>query len=393
MNKNEALIYLISCSMNEIQPDEEIISDIDIAAVIKYAQSHSTGVAAAAALKNSKPFQEEKMDKESVKLIHSVIHSAMYRYILFDEERRKVVAFMEDHKIKYMPLKGILLKELYPTFGMREMADNDIFYDKKYQNELCSFFEKEGYTVSSVGKSIHDVYMKKPFFNFEMHTELFSKYFNEKVAEYYSELFTKLEKDDDSRYGYHFSKEDFYVYMIIHSYKHFKVKGTGIRSLMDIYIYNKTYREALDRAYIEHELSRFKMSGYEKKMRNLAYMVLENPDTCLSNIEIMSDKDKKILEYILGSGTYGNYKNKVDNDIRNYQKKQNNQSRNSLRMKAGYFLSKVFPKMEFYEHHYPLAYKIKIMIPFVMIGRIFRIILFDRQKLIVECKEIHRNFK
>ena len=125
----------------------------------------------------------------------------------------------------------------------------------------------------------------------------------------------------------------------------------------------------------------------------MAYMVLENPDTCLSNIEIMSDKDKKILEYILGSGTYGNYKNKVDNDIRNYQKKQNNQSRNSLRMKAGYFLSKVFPKMEFYEHHYPIAYKLKILIPFVMIGRIFRIILIDRQKLIVECKEIHRNFK
>lgn len=34
-----------------------------------------------------------------------------------------------------MPLKGILLKEMYPKIGMLQMADNDILYDKQYRKE------------------------------------------------------------------------------------------------------------------------------------------------------------------------------------------------------------------------------------------------------------------
>lgn len=410
MNRKESLIYLISCSLNERKPSEEIVNEMDLQEVIPYAKTHTTGVAVAQALKNSKLYQDGKMDTESVSFIRSVIDTAIYRNLLFDEERKKVLRFMEENKIRYMPLKGILLKELYPGFGMREMADNDILYDRRYQKELCEFFKKEGYTVVSIGKTYHDVYVKRPFFNFEMHTQLFSDYFNEKLSGYYGDVFSKLIKDDNHEYGYHFLPNDFYIYIVLHTYKHFKVRGTGIKSLMDIYIYNKVYGKELDRAYIDHELRQFGLAGYEKKMRKLAFATLSNPDTCFDDLERLSSQEKEMLEYILGSGAFGNNQNRIKNEMKNYQKSRKGKEGKigkkgklgkkgkkgkkgvGLTGKARYFMSRVFPDNTFYKQHYPLAYRFKILIPFVVMGRTFRVILFERDKLKWELKEMNRFF-
>ena len=57
--------------------------------------------------------------------------------------------------------------------GMREMADNDLLYDRIKQSEVKNIMIARGYFAESVGKTNHDVYIKSPVFNFEFHTELF----------------------------------------------------------------------------------------------------------------------------------------------------------------------------------------------------------------------------
>ena len=73
-----------------------------------------------------------------------------------------------------MTLKGIILKEMYPKLGMRQMADNDILYDKQYQEELLNFMIARGYEPSQIGEGNHDVYEKAPVYNYEFHTALYN---------------------------------------------------------------------------------------------------------------------------------------------------------------------------------------------------------------------------
>ena len=53
-------------------------------------------------------------------------NKAVRKNILFDSEREAITSEMEKQGIWYLPLKGAILKELYPQIGMREMSDNDI---------------------------------------------------------------------------------------------------------------------------------------------------------------------------------------------------------------------------------------------------------------------------
>ena len=48
-----------------------------------------------------------------------------------------------------------------------------------------------------------------------------------RMTEYYQDVKSHLILDEGSRYGYHFSDEDFYLYMLAHEYKHFSGSGTG----------------------------------------------------------------------------------------------------------------------------------------------------------------------
>jgi len=100
-------------------------------------------------------------------------NKAVRKNILLDAERTAIFERFEQQGIWYMPLKGSILKELYPENGMREMADNDILYDSTKQAEVKKIMLSMGYSAESVGKSHHDVYMKPPVLNFELHTLLF----------------------------------------------------------------------------------------------------------------------------------------------------------------------------------------------------------------------------
>ena len=86
--------------------------------------------------------------------------------------------------IWYMPLKGTLLKDLYPKTGMREMADNDILFDASRCGDVKRIMESLGFEIKAYGTGPHDSYLKPPVSNFEMHRKLFDDSFDKCIAEY-----------------------------------------------------------------------------------------------------------------------------------------------------------------------------------------------------------------
>lgn len=85
---------------------------------------------------------------------------AVRKVLLFDVERKKLCAWMDSEHIWHLPLKGIIMKDYYPSVGMRQMSDNDILFDADAWERMEKHMISEGYKAEYVGKGNHDVYHK-----------------------------------------------------------------------------------------------------------------------------------------------------------------------------------------------------------------------------------------
>lgn len=360
MNKaSYDLIYLCKCAVNQKQPDRNKVSEMDMEQLYKISKYHTLTAIVAYALESAGIKHCE---------FHQVREKAIRKNLLLDRERMKLFSYFEKTGIWYMPLKGIVLKELYPALGMRQMADNDILFDPESQKKVKEYFESEQYEVISFNKGNHDIYEKAPVLNFEMHTSLFGVSHDEKWQKYYADVKSLLVKDSGNNYGYHFSDEDFYIYITTHEYKHYSTSGTGVRSLLDRYVYLRAKSETLDRAYIEAECQKLGIDAFEMQSRELARKVFGSAADAK-----LSETDIEMLEHYLNSGTYGTMENSIKARMKKYADKTGNTS------KFRYFLSRLFPDTEFYKKYYPFLYRRKVFIPFFLVFRTFRA-LFRRNK-------------
>ena len=295
----EKVIELSGCIVNNVPPDAKRIAEMNLEALFSASKRHMlsaiTGYALDAAGVSDERFTQEK-------------GKAIRKEMLMENEKRQFFASLEKEGIWYMPLKGAVLKDLYPKIGMRQMADYDILIDPAKAEEVRRILERLGFTTKFFGVGNHDVYYKMPVCNFEIHTKLFGEGHNEKLAAYYRDVKERLVQDHDGGFAYHFSPEDFYIYMIAHEYKHFSGSGTGLRSVLDTYVFWLNYGDALDKAYLNRELMKLGLAAFEAEIRSLALHLFGEGE--------LTEHDQEMLSYIIFSGTYGTIDNRVKNQLR-----------------------------------------------------------------------------
>ena len=280
--------------------------DLDVHQLFRLAARHNVCAAAAVAL--------ESMGLHNVKF-HEALGKAIRNDLLFKQERSDILAELGRAGIWHLPLKGILLKELYPASYMREMVDNDILIDETRRDDVRRIMLARGYNPFSFGRGKHDVYQKKPVFDFEMHVSLFLQYKKEKAYRYFDDVHRLMNKDEGNDYGYHFSDEDFYLYMTVHEYNHYSNTGTGLKSLMDCYVYLKAKGGTLDWDFVNDRLRAFGFADFEARRRDLADRLFSFGD-----IGALPDNERQMLDYYLASGSQGSRKNLVENRLRGHSK-------------------------------------------------------------------------
>lgn len=351
------IIYLTACAVNGDIPDMKKIEGYDLEQMYKVCQRHILTAVTSYALESA-GISDERFTQAKGKAIR--------KNILLDTERGKLLDRLEQEKIWYMPLKGSLLKDMYSKTGMRQMADNDILFDSAYRDRVRDIMLESGFSCENYGKGNHDVYFKKPVCNFEMHVSLFAES-NVMFYGYYKDVKERLITDEDKSCGYHFSPEDFYIYLISHEYKHFSGGGTGIRSLLDTYMYLKRLKDTLDWNYINREAETLGLTDFERSNRELALKVFGR--------EELTEEDRKLLDYHIFSGTYGN----IDNSVRHKLDKQYDET--GKRSKLVYIIRRIFPDMEFMTRAVPFVNNNPLLYPAGVIVRLVRGSTIRRKKL------------
>jgi len=365
------LCYLAACAINGIPSEKEKIKGMNLENLHQMSRMHSLSALAAMTLSSAgvEISPEWRAEKEK----------AIRKNLLFDNERSKILRYFNENSIWYLPMKGVILKDLYPKLGMREMADNDILYDKNRQSDVVGFMKQNGYEAKSVGRSHHDTFYKEPVYNFELHTMMFADIVDERFTTYYENIKDRLLPDEGKTCGYHMSDDDFYIHMTAHEYKHYSRGGTGLRSLLDRYVYLLKKSDCLDFSYIEAECTKLGGDDFEKETRALCGKVFGNP-----SMDTLTDKECEMLEYYMFSSTYGT----MAQSIRHRMEKK--YGRTGKVEKFRYLFRRVFPKTEFYKAYAPIVYKYNILIPAVWFGRLIKAVLGKRKYIKQELSAISK---
>ncbi|MBQ0097578.1 MAG: nucleotidyltransferase family protein [Oscillospiraceae bacterium] len=365
------IIYLISCAIKDEIPEKEKVNNMSFADIYSLSAKHTvTALIGYPLCKCDFLSQDEKVP------FSNAVDIAKLRAVTVGAERESILSFMRENGIWYLLMKGLVIRDLYPKSYLREMTDNDILYNSDFYGKVKQFMLSKGYKSDTVtaGTSV-DEYEAEPYFYFELHKRFFMAD-EDLYNSYYADMSKFLVKTD-SDFEYKLSDEDFYVYMVLHSFKHYKSGGIGIRFLIDCYLYNEK-KKSLDRSYIDEQLKILQIYDFEKEFSRLAKSLFENE-------KLSKDDEEKFLCY-LKSDTFGTQSQRLKKSIEKISGNDNFGDEE----KKKYIKNRLFPDLEWFRGNVPFCYNHRWAIPFYDIYRLFSRGIKNRKKIKKEVKEIKK---
>lgn len=275
-------------------------------------------------------------DKEK-ETIRPIILNSMMKTSAQIQEMKMLESRFEQEHIVNQPMKGAILRFIYPSPELREMSDLDILIAKDDMQKADKVLTECGYSLVESIKH-HDVYAKMPFMVVEAHRAMYDKTVDKTQNRYFDNFSRTMIKEGCS-YTHVFGLEDFYVYMMAHMAKHFYQTGCGIRHLVDIYVYLNRYVDEMDREYIDNELEKCGILTFTKHMEKLTYAWLDDAEVD----SLYSD----MFLYMIDSGIYGKDENGIWNKLAEDGDEGKAISRGHLR--RWYF----FPPLYYMSEYYP----------------------------------------
>lgn len=426
------LIHLMSCALNDVQPCSlpEGASWDEVYALAEFNSVEGLAWTSARRVRD--------VPADMLKEWGATADMTLYRCVSYGIEREAVLAALADRGLSWLPLKGALLVDLYPSPHMRSMADNDILYGFVEEDPAGGFriagateadrerttaravrvavevMEARGYRTISKTAGNHESFVKNPHFNFELHRRLVSP--SSPQAAYYHNPWQRavpVRLDSNAAEGaasdagrggrgreYRFSDDDFYLHLVSHAFKHYDASGCGIRFLVDQLVFLRARGKGLDRSYLADELSKLGLRDFEQWTRRLSFRALEDPRAacrCAQGRDAergptqktagLSDADQARLLRLMNGGTYGTWQTVMERRLDAIRADSPNDDAD---VKKRYVASRVFVSEEQMQEAFPFFWRHAWMRPLLPLYRMGRGLVRNPKKIACEIKALRR---
>ena len=355
----KCLVDILKCSISNTTYKMKKES-INLAELRNFAKYHEIDAFLYPALKDNEAFREDNAYKDIFNDFNVItVKYANQEYYI--EQVRKA---LNKENIKYVFLKGSVLRGLYPIPELRQSADIDIYFDEAYAKRVKDILCNMGFANEKFG-SDQDVYILPPYVCIEMHRMLLpprSKQFDVGIT-----ISKRLIHKSESEYI--MSNEDFYIFHIIHTAKHMSEGGIGIRAFFDMWIYLRAYNDKLDWEFIEKELENARLLEFEKHIKCLALHWFEDAEK--------GQYTDEIENYVIYSGWNGTHNQKTALMSEEYVKDN----------KMIYYFKYIFKSVDELKTAYPYLKKNPMLYPIAFFDRIYKL-MFVRKGAIR--KFLHR---
>lgn len=281
------------------------------------------------------------------------------------EEKETLDRALSASGIRFLYLKGSVLKAFWGDPAFRYMGDTDFFYEGD-DAVLHRVFEDAGYTPKTYGTrdfSHHFVFFKEPWFTVEPHYALFNS--DDPFAGKLTGLFDRATPDPELPGRYLISEEDLYLHCLLHLCRHIKEGGIGVRSFLDFAFLLREYPDLPERARVKAFLSDCGLELFEDRVLRIARLLTDpslTPD----------EEDEAELSSLFCDGLYGSADKKFGNQLKT-------ESGRTRFPRLRFLLKRAFPPLLSMAHRKIRAPLSWIVYPFYWVRRVFQM-LFSRQR-------------
>ncbi len=283
-----------------------------------------------------------------------------------ETELARIYEVCNKTEIPILPLKGCIIKNLYPHPELRFMSDADLLIQHEHRDRIREGLEGLGFRFHKVDAGDTDVYVSPLSLNYEIHLGLSDEGFSQKSRDFTGSLLNLSHPKNDNSYVMELCPEDHYIYILCHFIKHFIFGGVGIRQLTDLFICYSRWE--LDLHRIEERLEELELTEFHGNLKALwEHWFHEAPAGAIT---------EALGEFILHSGVFGNEEQRATDRILSVSQENN------------YVFSRLFPPYRVMKGYFPILKKLPFLLPFAWVWRAIRAVLFRRNKLSTELKAL-----
>lgn len=284
----------------------------------------------------------------------------------------KLLAQFETKGIDHLPVKGCILKQLYPNPAMRSMTDADILIRMEQYDTIRSIVTDLGYTEGEVAD--HALVWQGKAIELELHRRLVPT----TDRDYYSYVGTGWQRAVHVQgHRYDLRPEDMYLFLFIHFTKHYRGGGIGLRQAVDLWVWNRAYPD-MDQSYLTAELEKLGLKVFHGHILDMLDMwFADGAET---------ERTVFISQFIFDSGSWGT--KTLRTVSAGYANAKKTGSAKSGRFRTA--LGMIFPGRLAMAGRYPVLHKAPWLLPFLWPVRWVTALLF-RRKNIRACKQKMEN--
>jgi hypothetical protein len=367
-------MQLLSSVLNNLPPQNPP-SDLDWELLYRLSAKHSVSNMVFYGIDRLR--DKQTLPEEVIMKFHNDCKKAIAKEATQHIALEQLLEAFEENKILSIPLKGSLMKYLYPRPDMRLMADVDLLIKEEQALQVKNLIQTFGYTMHHQDQN-HDVYYRKPFMNVEIHHHLISV--NSPYRDYLEKTWDRAYLKPDCHYTYQLTHEDFYIYLLIHLAKHYLSGGTGIRSVMDIWVYNKRYKAIMNWEYIKAELEKIDIWEFAQNIEGLSEAWFGDGQSSGKNSRLYEE----MTAYIFSSGVYGNWKHYFLSSLRHQA-----EGEKPLK-KYTYWLRLFFPSAKHLKNSYPFLDRLPFLLPVCWLMRGIKCVCYKRKSILYKINQVHQ---
>lgn len=345
------------CQNSFSLPSDRLLTDKNLVEILLFSRKHSLAHISASALLNNGLLDNSPQKDLFLKELYSAVYIQETIKAVFE----RVCLLFEQTKVIFIPLKGAVIRDLYPQPWMRSSCDIDILINESdLKSTVNMLVEQSGFRLKAESK--HDVVLvSEEGICLELHFRLIGDEKSPLYSDVLNNVWESAVPVSEGSYRYRFSDEVFYYYHILHMAKHFRLGGCGIRPFLDLWLIN--HSESFDVSKKDILLNVGKLAAFEKNAKKLSEVWFSGKDHDEVTVSMQS--------FIVDGGDFGTEKTRI------FAKT----SRQGGKFK--YLLSRIFVPYSYLKAEYKILEKYPILTPIYEVCRIFSI-LFGKKKNLKE---------
>lgn len=298
----------------------------------------------------------------TAKKLSDALFLSVFRYERLAHACRALCDTLKEANIPFLPLKGAVIRDLYPEGWMRTSCDIDILVkEDDLSLAVDTIMSRLSYT-SDKKKSYHDVSLYSPNgIHLELHFNIRED--NAALDGVLTDVWDHAAPIDGARHA--LSTEFLFFHVTAHMAYHFLGGGCGIRPLIDLFLMQR--KLSPDKAVLERLLERAGLTAFYREATSLAEVwMTDAPHTPLT---------RGMEAYILHGGVYGT----LDSSVAIKKMRRGGRLR--------YLFYRIFPPRRSLKITYPILEKHPALTPLMWGRRWFRFLFrTDKARVGAELK-------